>query len=190
MSRYHDDRTRASDPGNLRLDMKKLAMFQRDMNPLRRPLRKLAYPVGLLDEHLQLGDSRAAVVVQTAPSILVAAYTDELDCLVILRFPSFVKQFYQLEKGTRLLTVNTYTCGIRTARDLRPGLLNTHRYCNYFPIIAEFLSNDIEYIERRKEEILDDEWQRISTFMLQHLSAKKSKFRARNGSPYFSMIPA
>ena len=38
-------------------------------------------------EHLEHGDSRAAIVISTDPELLIAAYTDELDCIAMLRLP-------------------------------------------------------------------------------------------------------
>ena len=48
-----------------------------------------------LKEQLLHGDSRAAVVVSVDPLLLVAAYTDELDCVALLRFPDseFVEEY-------------------------------------------------------------------------------------------------
>ena len=38
-------------------------------------------------EHLIFGDSRAAVVISIYPKLIVAAYSDELDCVAMLLFP-------------------------------------------------------------------------------------------------------
>src|SRR5258708_34960921 len=95
----------------------------------------------MVDEHLRLGDSRAAVAVRGSP-MLVAAYTDELDCVAVLEFPSkFVKRF-ALEQGSRLLTVNTYTALPSVAPDLFAGSGSLDRWQNFYPLIAEFLSDD------------------------------------------------
>ena len=59
-------------------------------------------------EHLEHGDSRAAIVVSTDPELLIAAYTDELDCVAMLRLPKEpLVSKYSLLRGSRLLTVNT-----------------------------------------------------------------------------------
>ena len=60
-------------------------------------------------EHLEHGDSRAAIVVSTYPALLIAAYTDELACVAMLRLPKEpLVSKYSLLRGSRLLTVNTY----------------------------------------------------------------------------------
>jgi hypothetical protein len=54
--------------------------------------------------HLDRGDARAALVAAITPDVLVAAYTDELDCVAMLRFPQELVDIYDLEVGTRLIT--------------------------------------------------------------------------------------
>jgi len=40
-----------------------------------------------ISNHLKMGDSRAAVVISIHPKLVIAAYTDELDCVAMLQFP-------------------------------------------------------------------------------------------------------
>ena len=92
--------------------------------------------------------------------LLVAAYTDEQDTIALLRFPNELANEYQLKRGSRLLTVNTYAWGINGSPDFIEGPRSTRRYQNFFPIIAEFVSDDDELIQQRKTSILPGEWQR------------------------------
>lgn len=188
MSRYHDDRTLASDPGCVYLAEDKLKLFRDALPFCDRLTRPWCVPSLLLKEHLQMGDSRAALVMQVTPRVLVAAYTDELDCVAMLEFPAFVRRFLVIEPGTRLLTVNTYRYGSLIASDLCPGPMNYHRYCGFYPLIAEFLSHDISRIAFRKQAIEEAEWQRTEAMARQYLAIMGG--RARNGNPYYSMRPA
>lgn len=78
MSRYHNDDSQASDPGGIRLS---LAHFHR-LEPMAQGVRGWFWRsmgggiqfAEMLDEHLQLGDSRAACVIAVEP-LLVAAST-------------------------------------------------------------------------------------------------------------------
>lgn len=187
MSRFHDDDTRASDPGGLSLSKAKLAVFRRSLNPIERLCAPLQTPDALIAEHLNLGDSRAAMVVSVEP-LLVAAYTDELDCIAMLRFPQLFVQAYALHPGSALLTVNTYGQGSRLSRDLVPGPGDLGRWSSFWPHIAEFLSDDRVRIDSRKRSIGDDEWQR--TIVLGRQYREQFGDRARDGSPYRSMVPA
>ena len=156
-----DDSTAASSPGGFTLSHAKLRVLRPDLYRFPRPLLerlKLLFPQRLyLQEQLQNGDSRAAVVVSTNP-LLVAAYTDELDCVAMLQFPKRFVDDYQLRERTRLVTVNLYRRAKDYDDDLAPGPNNTQRWTGFHPVIADFLSEDIDRLERRKGEIGEDEW--------------------------------
>lgn len=129
------------------------------------------------------GDSRAALVMSIEP-LLVAAYTDELDCIAMLSFPNNLVTEYGLECGTRLLTVNLYARVGAHASDLVNGPASSHRYTNFTPLIAEFVSNDHTRIEERKRNIEETEWQRALEYGQVHLSNHYGQFR--NGLPLYS----
>jgi len=186
MSNSHN--TSASHPGNLRLAPEKIQAFRDNMGFLDKLFARLASaPDSVLAQHLQSGDSRAALVLHVQPEVLVAAYSNELDCVAVLHFPQFVRGYYQLESGTRLLTVNSYGEGKAWARDLHRGPQQRNRYSNFYPLIAEFLSNDIADIEARKKQISEPEWERTATSARQTMATPG--FRPRNGSPFFSFRP-
>lgn len=175
MSKYHDDRALASDPVNIRLSPAKLELLE--------PAES-AVPKELIDEHLGFGDSRAAVVASTQP-LLVAAYTDELDCVVLLHFPEKLLERYGLRRGSRLLTVNTYSWPREdgtVAEDLDPGPRSYDQYSDYSPLIAEFLSDDMAAIEARKAAIPEPEWERARQ-MGQAVLERHGPERARDGRP-------
>jgi Fe-S cluster assembly iron-binding protein IscA len=140
----------------------------------------------MLDEHLQLGDSRAACVILTDP-LLVAAYTDELDCVALLKFSAGLVAEHNLKSGDRLLTVNTYSRDQQIAPDLQAGPLQSGRYSNFYPVIAEFVSDDVMRITERKAEIGEDEWARCETMGRESL--RKGPDGWRNGSPLWSAEP-
>ena len=97
-----DNVSYATDPGQLTLSDAKLRVLRPDLYDLGQRLREL---VGLefpqrtyLREQLQNGDSRAAVVLSPDP-LLVAAYTEELDCVAVLKFPTELAEEYHLQAG-------------------------------------------------------------------------------------------
>ncbi len=197
MSKYHDDLTVASDPGRFELSdtkLKKLCpelyglmprivglIYARDWNDLIR-LRDV------IREHIALGDTRAAVVIRKRP-LLVAAYTDELDCVAVLRFENKLASTFGLEEKTRLLTVNTYGhISDSLASDLTPGSNSTNRYGNFQPIIADFLVDDTQQVHRRKRDIGEPEWQRAWNLAQEWIAKHGSK--ARDGNPVHCANPA
>ena len=190
MSKYHNDASQASDPGQISLSTERF----RHLEPTARGIRGWYWRwfgdgrqfEELLDEHLQLGDSRAACVVSVEP-LLVAAYTDELDCVAVLCFPDWLVEGHDLKVGSRLLTVNTYMHGEDTASDLVEGPESLKQYVNFFPVIAEFVSDDHQRIAARKKQISGKEWQRCHDMGRDYV--RRFQNRWRDGSPRASFDP-
>src|SRR5215212_5775735 len=97
-----DNNKQASHPGGLRVSQEKLRVLHPELDSRVAWLKFVtSNPIyasrsfwrARIPEQLVYGDCRAAVVVSTEP-LLVAAYTDELDCISLLEFPdSFVKEY-------------------------------------------------------------------------------------------------
>lgn len=188
------DNSRASDPGQLRLSDTKLQELHAELYERKGLMRLLNQPsaeqkekIARVVSQLQHGDSRAAVVVNAEP-LIVAAYTDEMDCVALLRFPDELARNYQLQPGTRLLTVNSYGRGAQLAPDLEHGPASYHRWTNFCPIIADFVSDDIVRIGQRKAEISEAEWAR--TWELAHAYVSKRGWLCRDGRPLLAGTPA
>ena len=182
-----DDSTPASDPGGFTLSHTKLRILRPDLYRFPRTLLerlRLIFPQSLyLREQLQNGDTRAALVVSTNP-LLVAAYTDELDCVAILQFPGRFVDDYQLRERLRLITVNLYRRSEQYDDDLMPGPNETRRWSGYHPVIADFLTDDIDKLERRKREITEDEWQRATEMGYAYLRERPGV--VRDGRPVYA----
>jgi hypothetical protein len=187
MSKYHDNRTAASDPGGLRLSIDLLRQIEPAFGELLGPAldrsRDAAELVERLDEHLRLGDTRAACCVSVEP-LLVAAYSDELDCVALLSFPGWLADRFGLLPGFRLLTVNTYMDEANLAPDLVAGPRQLGRYTNFYPVIADFVSEDTERIDQRKATISEEEWRRCDELGEDYV--RDSPGQWRNGSPLYS----
>jgi hypothetical protein len=152
----------------------------------RHPFRAQdrAYLLTHAAEHLLYGDSRAAVVHSVKP-LVVAAYSDEIDGVLLLSFPDATAEEHRLRPGARLLTVNTY--GNRDEGllpDLVAGPNSSGRWQNFAPYIAEFLSDDVGTIAARKSAISAEEWRRTSE------CAATAKFPPRDGRPFYCAMPA
>ena len=197
-SRQEEDvrnRTNASDPGMIELSDTKLRLLRPDLYGLHGLWRFLRWRLTSWfswDERLHIknqlmyGDSRAAVVVSTFP-LMVAAYTDELDCVAILNFPDIVAEKYNLTEKSILLTVNYYMPGDEYASDLIPGPKNTETWANFHPLIAEFLTDDYARVKARKSQISREEWERTYRMGKEYL--KLRPWTARDGSPIASSVP-
>ena len=201
MGKYLDDRSRASDPGSLTLSLAKLKALEPELLTERRfkcgVTCNVDHPAAEMRERiaaqLQRGDSRAAVVVSLTP-LVVAAYADDLDAVVLLRFAGELVAQYRLAVGSRLLAVNTFSeqRGAKTgamlyAVDLVPGPQRSG-WSNFTPFIAEFLSDDIARIEERKRQIGEPEW-RTAAERAETRIARWGLGTARSGKPTQAGVP-
>ena len=109
---------------------------------------------------LARGAGRAAVVVDAANSV-VAAYTNELDCVVLLQFPDSFGLVHGWQNGTRLLAMTSYRSRDQgVAPDLQPGPGDTGRWGNAWPLVADLLTDDHAGLAARKRAIEGAEWDR------------------------------
>jgi hypothetical protein len=183
VTRTMDDSTRASDPGGIRLSMAKLRRVDPGLFTMSgRVARVLSrdYFVVHVREHLQYGDSRAAVVVRTAP-LWIAAYTDEFDSSVVLELPSTAGDGDGWSIGDRLLTINTYAAQGPHAADLVFGPRHIARWYNMAPYIADLLTDDIAAVNARKHRIAEAEWARAEVSAEDYL--RHTGGRVRDGRP-------
>ena len=188
MSKYHNDNTRASDPGGVRLSDDKLRRLHPELYGLRAFFdKRLKEEREVIAEHMRLGDSRAAVVMSAYP-LLVAAYSDDLDCAALLMFDSRLSDDYGLDVGSRLLTVNTYAHDPALAPDLWRGPAASSPWTNFMPVIAEFVSDDGDRIEQRKARITPQEWRRAWECGEEY--RRRNPRRARDGRPMYCACPA
>lgn len=184
---YVDPNSMASDPVGVSLNPEKLKYFRVRCWPwLFRWLIRMRMPDAAFRAYLKSGDSRAAIIMQAEPKLIVAAYTDELDAVALLEFPQELVKQYDLVKGQRLLTVNVYEYGEGQESDLILGPDHTGQYGNFIPLIAEFLSDDMDQIEYRKSNISQREWQKAWRMGEEALFGGQG---IREGEPYMCSIP-
>ena len=148
----------AANPGKVHLSFERLLRFHPDFFLERDgfdPLEQSA----LIAMRLLFGDTRAAVVMGVEPNLIVAAYSDDLDAVALLRFSAKHVEAHQLSVGSRLLTVNTYTSGAGLAGDLFAGPApQSAAFCNFHPLIADFLTEDRERLAQLRQSISEMEW--------------------------------
>jgi len=150
----------ASSPGNISLSTSKLRALHPELFSASTKTELRDGWIKLFASQLEHGDARAAVVIDPEQGI-VAAYTDELDCVAMLQFKPELVETLGWKMGARLLTVNGYSSGNGVAAsDLTPGPEQTGRWNNFRPLIAELLTDDPMSVEQRKREIPEEEWSR------------------------------
>ncbi len=160
-----DNETVASNPGNVSLSKKKLKYIYPEITSWKYIIFRLIYVCqshktlrSQINDCMMDGDCNPAVVISTSP-LLVSAYSENMDCAVLIRYPdSFVKR-YNLKSGTRLLSVNTY-CESNLFGDMNPGPEYTGVWNDFQPRIAEFVSDDNDIIEQNKKIFTEKDWKK------------------------------
>ncbi len=183
MRTYFDPNTRASNPGSVTLWRGHLAKFKSELPFFDRWFGMGTWPIRRFEEQLLYGDARAAVVLQTRPRVLIAAFSGDLDCVAVLEFKQRLARQHPLTEGYRLLTVNTYTQRPEVARDLVAGP-NYSAWQNFHPMIADFLSDDAAAIARTKANIGEAEWTRAEQLGRAYMRDFPGQWRI--GNPYLS----
>ena len=115
--------------------------------------------------YLRWGDGRAAVVVQLSP-LVVAAYCDEMDAVILLGFPAELIGQYGLKLWTPLVTANLHHCASsrQVVADITAGPKYCRRYTNVRPLIADFLTADDDIVHARWQAISPEEYSRCREF--------------------------
>ncbi len=170
----------ASDSGHFLLDESKLeALFP----SFHWTAEHLAY----LSEHLDRGDSRAAIVASLKP-LVVSAYSDELDAVILVQFPDDLVEQYSLSLGDQLIASWVYPSLRQPPRDIVQGPSRlAHQYNNGAPIIADFFSNSAKEIKQRKISVSNFEWERVRA--LTPAAVERAGGRYRSAFPLDTRLP-
>lgn len=133
---------------------------------------------------MMLGDTQPAYVCSVDP-LCVMAYSDELDAVVKLRFPTELAAKYDLKVGSRLVTSCVYMPNHfdTVAGDITAGEHNTGRYSNFIPIVQLFLAKKDDEIRARTALFGEDVWNRVET--LGKCCLDRDPDRCRDGFSYF-----
>ena len=107
------------------------------------------------------GDTQPAVVVSTAP-LLIGAYSDEMDAVVMLRFPDEFAKQYKLTVGTRLTTSNVYFTERAIADDIHIGEKDSRQYTDFAPLVQLFFGKKDDKIMEKTKLFGEDVWQAVS----------------------------
>jgi hypothetical protein len=194
VSKYFDANTHATNAGYLSLSVAKFRAFKYEicgLNPINWLILSPAHHAERLKEHLWYADANPAIVMTTTPQLLVAAYSVDIDAVAILRFDNRLIKQYQLQPGTRLISINSYyrpyEAAHNVAKDLTAGP-NYSGWANFHPVIANFVSDDKKRIEELKQAVRSDLWARTQDMGMKYL--RQFPGRSRNGNPLLSRIPA
>jgi len=178
--------TAASRPGRLRLSFERLNLLHPELL-LDSAGDDASMELGHIACQLLMGDTNPALVVSVKPDLIVSAYAEDLDCVVLLRFPPDLVAEYGLRPGARLVTVNTFRAGDDVAADLTPGP-EFQNWANFQPMVAEFLADDAERVRELHRLVPEKYWQRARAQTIELLKTRRPA--PRDGRPRYAVDPA
>lgn len=126
------------------------------------------------------------VVVSVEP-LLVACYSEEMDAVALVRFSEKLGEMYGLSLHSKLLCVTPVLPSARPASDLTPGSQGDSSIPNFWPVVVDFLTMDVQKVQSVKSSLSETKWRRCKQLGEQYLLRKKGLYR--DGSPYVSDFP-
>lgn len=186
--------TYATSPGSVSVSDIKLKMLRPDLYGFAslllgmiKTFRRGYSERRQIKEHLLFGDSQPAIVMSRNP-LIIAAYSDDIDCIVLLRFPDIYTEIYNLDVKSKLISVNTYGKGDTFQKDIIPGESCNNTWTHVNPFIAEFLTDDLHTLEQKKEKIDNSLWDYVYHLALEYQLLHPKTWR--DGRPNYSFVPA
>lgn len=180
---YMDQSTFASDPGNVSLSKRKFKTLRDEV--LKIPfLKRKDYnkQYERLNQFLSYGDTQPAIVCSIDP-LIISAYSDEMDAVLLLRFPDIMRQMYHLETGMRLVCSNVYFRDPDIAYDIKVGEDYQERYTDFQPMVQLFLADEEELIRNRVLLVEEETWERVEQLTGERLQ-RINRIGTRNGFFY------
>ena len=182
--KYSDDRSFAGDPGKLILSDEKYEKIAQILNLNNYDLKVFNKKKKLIKEHIKYGDTQPAIVVSVDP-LIISSYTDEIDCVVMLKYPNEFVSIYDLKIGDRLVTVNQYypKLNFNYAPDLIPGEHASKYWRDVIPVVGLFVCENEEYCKRKVRLFESKDWDILQEKTINYLKEKPNV--SRNGFRYF-----
>jgi len=183
-----DKSTYATIPGGVSVSTKKLKMMRPDLYGLKGLVNIWGwYEKRHIKEHLLYGATEPAIVMSKKPFV-VAAYTEDIDCVALLKFPDEYAEMYNLDIKSRLISINTYGAEQTFQDDILPGQNCDNTWTSFSQYIVDFLTDDIDVLISHKEQMDNDLWEYVYNLVLEYQVRHPNTWR--DGRPYFAAISA
>ncbi len=182
--KYSDKNSWAGDPGKLILSEVKYQEIADLLKLNEAQLKIFKKKKKAIAEHIKYGDTQPANVVSIEP-LIISSYSDEIDGVVMLKFPDELARRYNLKIGDKLVTINLYWPKLMFdyAPDLIPGENCSQSFRDVIPVVGLFVAEN-EGVCRRKVDLIEPEyWNRLQELTLQYLKDKPDTYR--DGFRYF-----
>ena len=172
----------ASNQANVKFSYKKYYSFRKRINTTFGGRFHADMCIDFVARALCYGDTQPALVTSLSP-LTIAAYSDEMDGVLMLRFPDeFVDQF-NLYPGMRLTTSNVYFRHEEFPADILVGENFSRNYNDFLPIVQLFLGKNDQKIKAKTELFDEDVWKHFEACAT--LYSQKHPDLFRDGLYYF-----
>ena len=172
----------AENPGKVKFSYKKYYSFRNRINTPFGGRVHADMCIENVTRVLFYGDTQPALVMSVSP-LTVAAYSDEIDGVLMLRFPDQFVEKYGLYPGMRLTTSNVYFRWEQFPDDILVGENFCRRYNDFLPIVQLFIGKGDEKIKAKTALFSEEVWNRVSETAARY--AEKHPDTYRDGFFYF-----
>ena len=172
----------AENPGKVKFSYKKYYSFRNRINTTFGGRFHADMCIDGVTRALFYGDTQPALVVSVSP-LTVAAYSDEIDGVLMLRFPDTFVEKYSLYPGMRLTTSNVYFRLEQFPADIVIGENFCRRYNDFLPIVQLFIGKNDEKIKAKTALFSEDVWNRVSEMAARYTEKLPDTYR--DGFFYF-----
>jgi hypothetical protein len=176
----------ASNPGEIVLSKRKFIKLFPQLRSIfyMRKINKMYFKekggiILAFSRYLYFGDCNPAVVISIDP-LCVASYAQDIDCVVVTKYPSAFREKFNLSIGSRLLSINTYGNWKRPQEDIIEGEGSTYVWNAFRTLIGDFLSDDEEIINHKKQSIPEHQWKRCEELALEYPQIMPDTYRSCN----------
>ncbi len=153
--------SQAENQANVKFSYKKYYSFRNKINTKFAGRFYSDMQIEFVTRALCYGDTQPAVVVSTEP-LMIAAYSDEMDAVVMLKFPDEFVEKYSLSVGDRLTTSNVYFNADRCAPDVFVGEKYSRQYEDFMPIVQLFLGKKDDMIRSKTALFGEGVWDMVT----------------------------
>lgn len=168
--------TYAGAPGRLTISKEKWNDIKRAYN---MPFLEILYfnrARKNIQQRLSYGDAQPAIVISENPFI-IAAYSDEMDAVVLLRFPAVLAQTNEIKLHDKLISVNCYGKSDKIAHDIFVGEKYAGYWTDFRPLIGDLLSDDTDRLNQHKNNIPYFMWEYVRVLGENYLRDHKDLIR-------------
>lgn len=166
----------ADHAGKIRFSYKKYYSYRNKINRTFAERFHSDMMINAIAQALYYGDTQPCFVVSLNP-LRVAAYSDEMDAVIMLDFPVEFVEKYKLQIGSRLASSNLYQFDSYVAPDIFPGPKYLGQYSDFMPVIQLFVGKNNKKNEKNVSYFSEETWELVNAKANEYLLHHKDMVR-------------